>query len=429
MPDTTLADTRADGPLRLLLVEDMPGDARLVELALHEAAPGGYAIAHHETLADLAAAVAAGAADDDPRPDALLLDLSLPDSSGLETVRRALDILAANGCRHVPVIVLTGLDDPRMGTAAIHEGAQDYIIKGEFNPHLLQRIVAYAIERKQAARRHALLVERHAMVLASLGEGVVEVDREGVVRDLNPAAMDLIGGTAESLVGRRFEDLLAADATPGEKEQACHCLGTTLADGGRRELFSITLRGPSFESEEVETDLVFTPLRHDGVITGAVIALRDLRGRNDAYRTLADHLSYEAQIMDMLREAVVTVDPQGIIIGCNTAFQVLFGHDDGTHLLGANLVEVLPASLTEAAIVDISFLADSTVEDIAEDAAEDMAEDVAEVWATVPPPAGQTQPLVIRRRPWRTATGEIGGAVFAVSPLPPEGGNGGGDDA
>lgn len=344
---------------RILLIEDMPGDARLVELALREAG-AAHVIETRETLAGLGEALDEARNAGEPAFDVVLLDLSLPDSFGLDTVAGALALLADRKLTTIPVVVLTGLDDPRMGLAAIQAGAQDYIIKGEFNPHLFQRVIHYAIERKATERRHALLLERHAEILNSLGEGVVEVDRHSIVRHLNPAAAELTGCAVASVIGRPFADLLGGSAG-GTASQAVRILDQTLAEGGRRELFGIALRGPcdcavtGAAVEPVEVDLVVTPLRQDGAIAGAVIALRDLRGRNDAYRTLADHLAYESQIMDMLREAVVTVDPQGIIIGFNAAFRTLTGGEDST-LLGADLIDVLPGPLAESAFLDMTAL-------------------------------------------------------------------------
>jgi signal transduction histidine kinase len=125
-------------PIRLLLVEDNPGDARLVRE--HLADTGGsehFELANAPTLAE-AKALAANAPF-----DIVLLDLSLPDSSGLETLAHWR--LAAP---EVPVIVLTGSDDEALAIAAVREGAQDYLVKGRIDGGLLAQAIRYAIERK-----------------------------------------------------------------------------------------------------------------------------------------------------------------------------------------------------------------------------------------------------------------------------------------
>ena len=125
--------------IRVLLVEDNAGDARLVREHLADA-PGaqGFILEDAPTLA--AASVAHGRA----ASDVVLLDLSLPDSFGLETLKRWQSIAPA-----LPVIVFTGSDDEAMAVTAVREGAQDYLVKGSIDGVLLSQAIRYAIERKR----------------------------------------------------------------------------------------------------------------------------------------------------------------------------------------------------------------------------------------------------------------------------------------
>lgn len=125
--------------LRVLLVEDNPGDAVLVREALADAPGPTFALKWQPTLADGLAALEEGGFD------AVLLDLSLPECRGLETLERFRD-----GNDTVPILVLSGLDDERTAVAALHAGAQDYLVKGHFDGPLLARALRYAIERKRA---------------------------------------------------------------------------------------------------------------------------------------------------------------------------------------------------------------------------------------------------------------------------------------
>jgi signal transduction histidine kinase/response regulator of citrate/malate metabolism len=141
-------------PLKVLLIEDNPDDADLLrETLTAERSVGRVSLIAAETLREGVAHLERASVD------LLLLDLSLPDSHGLDTVRRAL----AHAPR-VPIIVLTGLDDDAIGVQAIHAGAQDYLAKGQVDGPLLRRSMHYAIER------HRLLAERtdDAQVFAAL---------------------------------------------------------------------------------------------------------------------------------------------------------------------------------------------------------------------------------------------------------------------
>lgn len=124
--------------LRVLLVEDDEADAFLVQELLDEAnAPVTL------TIAPTLSAAERGLAQD--RVDCVLLDLGLPDTQGLDGLRR---LLAAGP--GTAICVLTGLGDDHIGAAAVAEGAQDYLIKGQVDGTLLARSIRYAVERKRA---------------------------------------------------------------------------------------------------------------------------------------------------------------------------------------------------------------------------------------------------------------------------------------
>ena len=142
--------------MRALLVEDNPADARLIREALRESQAAELTLVVVERLADALLAVAAAP------PDVALLDLTLPDASGVEAVRRMHAAAPA-----LPIVVLTGIDDDAIALQAMKEGAQDYLVKGRADGNLLSRSIRYAIERKRAeedARR--LLLEHTARVEA-----------------------------------------------------------------------------------------------------------------------------------------------------------------------------------------------------------------------------------------------------------------------
>jgi signal transduction histidine kinase len=124
--------------LRILLIEDNPGDARLTCELLREARSVPVDVAHAPSFG---AGVALLAAEEFA---VVLLDLSLPDMHGHETVRQ----LHARHPR-VPLIVLTGLDDEETAIEALHNGAQDYLVKGHGDGQLITRAIRYAIERKR----------------------------------------------------------------------------------------------------------------------------------------------------------------------------------------------------------------------------------------------------------------------------------------
>ncbi len=124
--------------IRVLLIEDNPGDARLIQLMLREAGNGLFSAEHVDRLEQGIQRLGSGDVD------IVLVDLSLPDSQGLQTFARL-----HGAAPHVPIVVLTGLDDTTVAVQAVHEGAQDFLVKGRVDGQLLARAIRYAIERKR----------------------------------------------------------------------------------------------------------------------------------------------------------------------------------------------------------------------------------------------------------------------------------------
>jgi signal transduction histidine kinase len=124
--------------LRVLLVEDNAGDARLLREMFSTEKPGSFELTHLLRMSEAMIHLAKGGVD------VVLLDLGLPDAHGLDTVRQA-HALAPN----IPLIVLTGLDDEALAAEAMKEGAQDYLIKGQIENRALPRALRHAIERRR----------------------------------------------------------------------------------------------------------------------------------------------------------------------------------------------------------------------------------------------------------------------------------------
>ncbi len=139
-----------DSSLRpILLVEDNPGDARLIREMLRDAQAVAWRLDHVDRLADGLRRLA------EEHADVVLLDLSLPDAHGFDTVGKVLDLAPT-----VPIIVLTGLDDEALAVRAVQAGAQDYLVKNDVTGGLLSRAIRYAIERKRAEAERAQLLDR-----------------------------------------------------------------------------------------------------------------------------------------------------------------------------------------------------------------------------------------------------------------------------
>ncbi len=142
-------------PIQILIVEDHPSYVHLIRGMLRQAMPVPYQDCSAGRLEEVMELLGRQTFD------VVLLDLSLPDSSGLATLEKVL--LAAQG---VPIIVLTGFDDEAVGRAAVHAGAEDFLVKDRTDAAGLCRCVHYAIERN---RRKIVERERDVLQLAVCG--------------------------------------------------------------------------------------------------------------------------------------------------------------------------------------------------------------------------------------------------------------------
>ena len=171
-----------DTPIKILLIEDNPGDARLIREMLAEAETGSFALEWVPRLSDGLERL------DQGEIDLVLLDLGLPDSRGLDTF-----IKAYAHAPEIPFVLLTGLDDETLALSAVRQGAQDYLVKGATDANALLRAIRYATERKQA--EIALEVERKKLysLLNSLPVFVHLKAADHMIRFANRRFIEIFG--------------------------------------------------------------------------------------------------------------------------------------------------------------------------------------------------------------------------------------------
>lgn len=155
--DKTPISSAKNSLTRVLLIEDNPDDAFLVRESLIDSTGARFSVEWAERLAQGLEIL------ENEEIDVVLLDLSLPDSSGTETFHRVY-----KQAPRVPVVVLTGLEDEMLGAELVREGGQDYLVKGHADGTLLTRCINYAIERKQAEEVIRRLADETS-VLAEIG--------------------------------------------------------------------------------------------------------------------------------------------------------------------------------------------------------------------------------------------------------------------
>lgn len=187
--------------LHILVVEDNAGDFILIEQMLLEIRDFQKEIVHVTTLG--------GAIDlmEQQRCDVILLDLSLPDSYGIDSFHRLSKLFP-----QTPVIIMSGLNDTRFANEAVKQGAQEYLVKGEFEERLLAKSISYSIERKASMEMlrenqetYRLLFENNPIPMYIRAKDSLKI--VGV----NQSAIDHFGYTEEEFLSKLVTDLHPVD--------------------------------------------------------------------------------------------------------------------------------------------------------------------------------------------------------------------------
>ena len=201
---------------RLLIIEDNPSDSVLIRDNILMEAPGRFDITIAERLSD---GIKAGAAF-----DIAFIDLWLPDSSGLETLKKYIQAVPG-----VPVIVLTGMDNSEISVKAINSGAEDYLVKDYVDGKLLVRAIRYAMERNRIYRN--LVKSRIDLInlIDNVPVLIFLVDRALKVRKINNTALKYIKSAEEDVLDAHIGNVLKCancwknGLTCGESEKCGKC--------------------------------------------------------------------------------------------------------------------------------------------------------------------------------------------------------------
>ncbi|MEP6731298.1 MAG: EAL domain-containing protein [bacterium] len=261
----------------VLLIEDNPGDARLLREMFNEQHSDNIKLTCVTRMDDATAYLAENVVD------AILLDLGLPDTQGVETVRRA-----HAAALHIPIVILTGLDDALVAAQALKEGAQDYLIKGQIESPGLMRALHYAIERN--TMEEALFVERERaqVTLNCIADAVACTDTSGNITFLNLVAETMTGWSLLEAIGRPMTDVFRVlDGT--RRPVVVDVSELSPHSGTRLPVDSILIRRDLTEIP-IE-DSIASINDRDGTPKGAVIVFRDVT----AARAMTREMTHSAQ--------------------------------------------------------------------------------------------------------------------------------------
>ena len=228
-----VGSTGSSRPWQVLLIEDSRTDAELIEALLAHRDDARFNITPAATLADGLARLARHP------PDVILVDLTLPDSEGLETFRAV-----HNRSAGIPVVVMTGLQEGGLGQAAVRQGAQDFLVKGPLTSDRLAETLLFAVERARSAGRQSLRdpltgLATTPLLVERLGAALVRTEREK-----RYVALMVLGLGDFASVDRRFGPNAGDELLFAVSERLCELFPppAALARVGVEE-FAVVLEG------------------------------------------------------------------------------------------------------------------------------------------------------------------------------------------
>jgi PAS domain S-box-containing protein len=276
----------------VLVIEDDTGDYETIARCLSRAEGIDFRIERAIRFADGLQRLADGGID------VVLLDINLPDSRGLETFQK-LHFQAPQ----FPVIVLTGHPDESIGIQAAREGAQDYLVKGEFDDNLLVRSIRYSMARNRSKVRLARTLQLARTgsanlrnIINSSADGMLVVDSMGIILFSNPTADALFGHSAGELLGGRFVIPLTSRRVT-------------------EEVIS------SSDGRNVPVEMRVVEMSWEGRLS-FLVTLRDQTGQKQAEAERARLVA----IARSTEDAVMSADLDGIVRSWNPGAEKMFGY-------------------------------------------------------------------------------------------------------
>ncbi|MBN2130812.1 MAG: PAS domain S-box protein, partial [Sedimentisphaerales bacterium] len=245
--------------------------------------------------------------------DVILLDLGLPDSAGMDSVTQ----LQAEA-PHIPIIVLTGLDDENAATRAVQKGVQDYLVKGQVDTHLLVRAIRYALERKKAERELQVAEERYRTIFENSAVAIMMVDHAERLVSWNQYTERLLGMTPGDLLGRDLASLYPASVWERIREKSVH------ESGVEHHLETKMVRQ---DGRVIDVNISLSLLHDsDGDVTGAICVVRDITERKHVEEALRRSEKRFRQVAENAKEWIWEVDAEGYYTYTSPVVEQVLGY-------------------------------------------------------------------------------------------------------
>ncbi len=317
-------------PIKVLLVEDNPGDVRLIREMLKEVTTGWPALEDTPSLMTAVERLAKGGID------AVLLDLGLPDSQGIGTFAKI-----HHQFPRAPIVVLTGLTDEEIGLQSVRQGAQDYLVKGQVDSQWLRRAILYAVERMEGKEALLRSEERYRLLVEKNHAGVYRASLDGRIMDCNEAFVKIFGyASREDILAGLMRDLYF---DPPEREAFVARIMV------EHTLTNVELRLKRKDGSPVwvlaNKNLVEWEAGSPPIILGTIV---DITRRKQAEEALQQSESRLRAIIETEPECVTIVASNGNLFQMNPAGLAMIEADSFAEISGKSLFPLIAPEHVDA---------------------------------------------------------------------------------
>lgn len=303
--NTAVTGPISTSPIRVLLVEDNPGDARIIVEMLQQIGAPGFHLHVVDGLEPALQRLERAAVD------VVLLDLSQPDGTGLETLRRV-----HQGALEKPIIVISGLDHEPTALQVMRNGAQDYLVRSRIDGAALARVIRYAIERQRTEVKLRWL----SLAVDQSPASIFITDPRGTIQYVNSRFTEITGYTAAEAVGKTPRILKSGLNAPDYYAR----LWSTILAGG---VWRSEVRNRRKNGEIYWDAVTISPIRDlRGTIAHFLAVQEDITKRVEAESELKASEDYYRTILQNIMDAVLIADKDGRILDANPRAVELTGY-------------------------------------------------------------------------------------------------------
>jgi len=288
-------------PIKILIVDDNSDDVYIIKQLLKDITIIQFELLHEKSLNSGLDYL------EREKFECVLLDLNLPDSQGIGTLKNL-----TNKFPELPIVILTIIDDEDIAIESLHYGAQDYLVKGKINGEIISRSIRYAIERKKTENSLINNERKYKNIIDTILEGLWMIDREGKTTYVNKQLADMLGYTREDMFNLPFFDFVDKDyrddakqfferRKKGIKDMYDFCFNKK--DGSI--LWVIVSASPIFDNK--------------GKFAGAIGLLTDITERKLIEESLKKSSQEWYSTFNSISDVVCIISNNGEILRCNDA--------------------------------------------------------------------------------------------------------------